>query len=146
MTPEREDEIQARCERATPGPWSEPIQSYRGSWVVRTPDFHIADLPFLRDATFLAHARRDVPDLLGALARARAAQNALVDALVAALSEAQHFIDVDVRAWLPDEHANCGINSGCAHAAEEQAAYDACDDAVEKINTALKFAEESTAR
>ena len=54
------DEIKARCEAATPGPW------YEEGWALPTEDGEyielIDDSP--ADAIFIAHAREDIPFLL----------------------------------------------------------------------------------
>lgn len=79
MSPERLAGIAARTEAATPGPW-DAYESDCDMHVGRSPDGpHVAlfgraswhDVP--ADATFVAHARQDVPDLLAEVERLRVA-------------------------------------------------------------------------
>ncbi|HYE89798.1 MAG TPA: hypothetical protein VEA38_02205 [Terriglobales bacterium] len=44
-----------------------------------------------------------------------------------ALSEAARFLDVEVREWLPSEHTNCAVDSGCAHGYHEREMYERLD-------------------
>ena len=78
---DRLDEIRARAEAATPGPWAaEREDDYE--WIVvggtYEPDcrYVIADCGFdspQSNATFIAHAREDIPYLLAEVERLRAA-------------------------------------------------------------------------
>ena len=83
------DAIRARCEAATPGPWTaynaNEGTEYQPAWEVANDAFHNPpadeDAPWIAvhletgikdDAEFIAHAREDVPALLAALASSRA--------------------------------------------------------------------------
>ena len=83
------DAIRARCEAATPGPWSaynaNEGTEYLPAWEVANDAYHNPpadeDAPWIAvhletgvrdDAEFIAAARSDVPDLLAALASSRA--------------------------------------------------------------------------
>ena len=69
------DEIRARAEAATPGPWmweevkypDEPVHLRFGNC-----DFVLGRAEFYRDADFIAHAREDIPYLLDALEQLQA--------------------------------------------------------------------------
>ncbi|MFE1109657.1 hypothetical protein ACFW5U_27740 [Streptomyces rochei] len=116
LSPEREAEIAARAEAATPGPWG----TYRDLDAVYTiqarprttrdgmeNDGDIATLAVGRsdaegyaNARFAAHAREDVPTLLAELAAVRAERD---QAREAALREAaDHFVRMADRE--PDPH------------------------------------------
>jgi hypothetical protein len=82
LTLQQLDEIQARAQAATPGPWTtDGWEIYQGAeedspnlltWVgetCRADDYDGSR----RDAEFIAHARTDVPALLDELKQARAA-------------------------------------------------------------------------
>jgi hypothetical protein len=64
----RIEDIKARAEAATPGPWTDGERD-QGYWVcqpgedgdVVVGDHYKPDAP---DAAFIAHARQDIPDLL----------------------------------------------------------------------------------
>lgn len=60
-----------------------------------------------------------------------------VEALRERLKETQAFLDVEVRAMLPNEHGNCPIASGCAHGAFEAENFAKLDHAVFGIAAAL---------
>lgn len=60
------DEIKARIEKATPGPWDVSYTHGRVDHLRNGIRFTVADLAF-RDAEFIAHARTDIPKLLAAL-------------------------------------------------------------------------------
>jgi len=79
LTPEREQEIQARAEAATPGPWcTDSWEIYQGteyepglsSWIGETCRADDSD-GARADAAFIAHARQDVPALLSEIAALR---------------------------------------------------------------------------
>jgi len=84
MTDGKLNEIRARCEAATPGPWrniGEPLSGYprifsdaeHGGF--RQPficGIRAADEQANNDAEFMAHAREDIPALLDALEAAEA--------------------------------------------------------------------------
>lgn len=63
----RIEEISARATAATPGPWyTSPLgEVYSGTGM--SNDTLVADEALTADALFIAHAREDVPDLLGLL-------------------------------------------------------------------------------
>lgn len=86
MTPEQREAIKARADKATAGPWAYRPQEYDDwGWVrgndgivatARNPDVHLDDFfkfrnenrdPYESNASFIAHARQDIPDLLAAL-------------------------------------------------------------------------------
>ncbi len=54
-----------------------------------------------------------------------------IERLRTALDRVATFLDVDIRAWLPNEHVNCGIDSGCAHGAIEREVFDRLENAVD---------------
>ena len=54
-----------------------------------------------------------------------------------ALERASKFIDYTVREWLPNEHTNCGIDSGCAHGAMEREMFERLDAEVDAITHLL---------
>ncbi|MDE2106995.1 MAG: hypothetical protein KGL39_57845 [Patescibacteria group bacterium] len=76
-------EIEGRANAATPGPWEEYDANegeYRPAWCVANDEFHNPspndDIPWLAielhtgchdDATFIAHSRADIPDLIAAV-------------------------------------------------------------------------------
>jgi hypothetical protein len=61
--------IRERAEAATEGPWHRDRTNSLGAYVisVRNRAFTIVDGLLKRDAEFIAHARTDVPALVGAL-------------------------------------------------------------------------------
>ena len=80
MTPEEIAEIQARCDRASPGPWKSMIEGRdhtSGSSFVMTgpPNERGEDIELsgatADDQDFIAHARQDVPRLLEEVMRLR---------------------------------------------------------------------------
>ena len=84
-------EIRARVEAATPGPW-EVDDKYSDKFVVCELDEYVAvsasadadiGLDGGPDAEFIAHARRDIPDLLDDLDALRAERDKLLLELVA---------------------------------------------------------------
>lgn len=101
MTPERLDEIRERVEAATEGPWRSHDFGHAGeeepsSVVVHVGGFDHSDLlthdtetavawmprwdrQESDNATFIAHARTDVPDLLAEVARLRERVTEAVD-------------------------------------------------------------------
>lgn len=89
VSDERIEEIRARAEAATPAPWADD-NGYRvrfgGNKIVC--DMKLFD-GVGNDSAFVAHARTDVPDLLDALAAARAE----VAALRAGISDALALYD-----------------------------------------------------
>ena len=82
------DEIKARVEKATPGPWSvwpdEEDDGYDTFSVLDSEDGRLGLSGFygrnaLENAEFIAHARQDIPDLLEALTAANAEIERLKD-------------------------------------------------------------------
>lgn len=69
MVRERIDAIKARCEEATPGPWQHISNTNNGRSlfsVAYEPRLtKIGEMYTSRDADFIAHAREDIPYLLG---------------------------------------------------------------------------------
>ena len=81
MTPERLQAIRARCEQATPGPWSWApgyvLVSARGDRIL-VLDYTYGPRQLTEaDAEFVAHAREDVPALLEEVERLQAEVRAL---------------------------------------------------------------------
>jgi len=83
MDKQKLDEIRARCEAATPGPWHYVSQhkeineklmdtDENGAVVGELPNGIAEIYPINRqsNAEFIAHARQDIPDLLSALENA----------------------------------------------------------------------------
>lgn len=124
MTPERRAEIRARARAATPGPWayeltgdkdntwniglvlgeddeqplSGQIELEQGDVIEAICEASLDGTP--DDAAFIAHARTDVPDLLGEVDQLTARLGALDAALdrAATIAEADH-PDAAERAW-----------------------------------------------
>lgn len=76
LSPERLDDIQARCDAATPLPWNSYFEGrdfLGGGSIVQTPNFDI-EIPGAKveDFDFIAAARSDIPDLLAEVRRLRA--------------------------------------------------------------------------
>lgn len=111
MTPEqREQEIRARCDRATPGPWGtwpdgteESVESLSLGRFVCHLNSNMRD--FRADSAFIAGAREDVPWLLAQLAEARreaASLRAAGDAMARAMAHREHDAE---HGLFPDEGA-----------------------------------------
>jgi len=84
---DRIQEIRARCDTATPGPWETALDVGK-KYYIAPPSYGIRDFCYLsggfdreQDASFIAHAREDIPYLLSQLAasqrRAQDARNEL---------------------------------------------------------------------
>lgn len=80
ITPEELAEIQARCDRARPGPWKSMIEgrdhtSGSSFIMVGPPDARSEDIEMsggtADDLEFVAHARQDVPRLINEVRRLR---------------------------------------------------------------------------
>jgi hypothetical protein len=80
MNQQKIDEIKARCDKATPGPWISPLdeKSYDHNEIVtKSRDTVVGvgwyDGPLLQvtqpDASFISHSREDVPELLAEVER-----------------------------------------------------------------------------
>lgn len=80
MTDEQLAEIKARCEAATPGPWT----NRRDRRVIRTTRYvsdviaHVEQQPYndyvhFQNGDFIAHARTDIPALVAEVERLREA-------------------------------------------------------------------------
>jgi len=77
MTKTEIDEIRARCEAATPGPWAFFHNDYVNIYHIqgdekvdgeeRSITYGLADVPWRNNAEFIAHAREDIPALLDTL-------------------------------------------------------------------------------
>lgn len=76
MSPEQLQAIRERAEKATQGPWQRgtgyqgDVYSRSGIVIVDTEDS--GSPRQIRDATFIAHARQDIPDLLAYVAELEA--------------------------------------------------------------------------
>ena len=94
MTPERLQEIKARCEAATSGEWSYSIDveteqprtlfsDFEGNEidiaVFETWDATGYDKEMLGNAQFIAHARQDLPDCLKEIGRLKGKAQAILD-------------------------------------------------------------------
>jgi hypothetical protein len=87
---DREQEIQARCEAATPGPW---FVVDGKSFGVQAKDKNIACCFRTENEQFIAHSREDVPYLLAETARLRAELDAMTaerDKLREQIDRAEH--------------------------------------------------------
>jgi hypothetical protein len=93
--------------------------------------YHPDEIDEVRE--FHQHAEADVAYLLRELAER--------DRLREALEKARDFIDNPVRAWMPNEHTNCGIDSGCSHGAWEREVFEELDRQIDAINAALRPAQ-----
>ena len=82
MTDEKLAEIKARCDAASPGPWVDAITD-AGDLIITVngagcmPFIYLGDMENTEsddhnNATFIAHARTDIPDLLAEVERLRA--------------------------------------------------------------------------
>lgn len=76
MTEKRLDEIEARANLASDGPWKvDPCPDYL---VINKYGSHVCETFLLdNDSEFIAAARQDVPDLVAEVRRLRAALNAV---------------------------------------------------------------------
>lgn len=89
-TPERHAAAKERCERATPGPWTEQYE-YDGKYTVFMA-LHAHGNPWEREkenVTFAAHARTDLPDALAEIERLQAEIKRLREALDMAIEAYQ---------------------------------------------------------
>jgi hypothetical protein len=72
LTPERIAEIEKRCNAATAGPWTNHAST---AMTVRSeaacPHPVVCSAAYVKDSTFIAHARTDIPDLLNEIKRLR---------------------------------------------------------------------------
>lgn len=116
---DRLDEIAARCDAATDGPWRAALldgvdhedgsSGYRGGIYPGTEPGRVSVLitPNVdrRDAAFIAHARTDVPELVEAVRRRDAALRAVLDL----------HVQQPVRAGVEVSYcAECGQMTPCA--------------------------------
>ncbi|MGE7843942.1 hypothetical protein ACQKNX_24550 [Lysinibacillus sp. NPDC093712] len=95
MTPEQLNAIKERLAKATPGPWGfdkgDNLREDRRPAVVEHFDYEHGewfihgDIADISDATFIAHARQDIPALVAEIERLRAE---LTDIIVVATEEA----------------------------------------------------------
>jgi hypothetical protein len=110
LTEEELRAAEARCERATPGPWLHLIRREKGqdpasddtAHVVRTADGPITEHLTTDDAAFIAAARTDLPRALREIRRLRAhllhahdAANKLYQAVVEIVSLTDEAVDAD---------------------------------------------------
>jgi hypothetical protein len=70
MTDQEIKEIRERCDKATPGPWE---CHDLGPTLVEMPKSKPAQVYKWVDADFIAHARKDIPKLLGEVVRLKEA-------------------------------------------------------------------------
>ena len=87
MTDQRIAEITARCEAATPGPWETALDVGK-KYYIAPPSYGVRDFCYLsggfdreQDASFIAHAREDIPYLLSQLAASQRREQAAVEDL-----------------------------------------------------------------
>lgn len=89
LTQEQLEVIRQRTENATPGPWK-IASTTDGDYVLDTDDMIIAaTIERTEDATFIAHARTDIPALLEHIAELEAElayMNGVVGTLLSSLS------------------------------------------------------------
>lgn len=117
LTPEREAEIAARAEAATPGPWHRSDDAHSLERYVLSEDATLAISFGYRgnrtqaEAEFVAHAREDIPALLAELAAVRAERD---QARVAALNEAADHFD-RMADFEPDQGYRARIMRGAAN-------------------------------
>jgi len=106
LTPEELAAIRERAEKATPGPWRVKVD--RGIFdmfdVMNSRDITIYNIE--SDARFAAHAREDIPRLLGALDAAYAEIERLQKRWVYAIENAEHMADVLVPQDLSDFYSD----------------------------------------
>ena len=143
MTDKRIEEIKARCEAATPGPWDIILNGHNIK-VERTP----------ANIDFIAHAREDIPWLLDQLAEAQRGADAaiqawhkarernkelattcseaadLIESLQKQLAEAQRRADAAVE----DLRRNRKYKCDCCHYANKQGQYTPCRDCQSPIS------------
>lgn len=75
MTPERLDEIKARCDAATPGKWKD--DGYEAVVIVKENYNHLICSDCKRgNRVFISHARQDVPELVAEVERLTAERDA----------------------------------------------------------------------
>lgn len=117
------DAVRARCDAATLGPWwSLPIDD-GGSYLCRNPHVSgtgLAEIDRDADATFIAHARTDVPALLDELAALRGARALALDDLqsaadrITALTAEVQRLKGDVGKWRDAASAACNLQNNVA--------------------------------
>lgn len=75
------DEIEARANAATEGPWKRESESRMGSYGIHNgdPDDLFVEVDFRDDAEFIANARKDVPALLAPVREQKARLDAVRD-------------------------------------------------------------------
>jgi hypothetical protein len=96
LTQEQLEAIRQRAENATPGPW-EIATTTDGAYVLDTDDMIIAaTIERTEDATFIAHARTDIPALLDHIAELEAELARLKDALIEISELTDEFFNVEV--------------------------------------------------
>lgn len=94
MTTEELEAIRARAEAATPGPWTHggyPLKGIGGPEVLAAGDVHLLTMVCRpdddTDATFIAHARQDVPALCDEVARLTSECHAMDEAITIACAD-----------------------------------------------------------
>lgn len=109
MNTERLDQIEARANAATEGPWVAEATSiygapYGGGHSYAFP--MIADLvKWEANADFIAHARTDVPDLVAALRGTYPTREEIAAAMYARYNEGESLPPGDREFWLADADA-----------------------------------------
>jgi type VI protein secretion system component VasK len=122
---DREREIQARCEAATPGPWyngdgsvdrffagKNTVASTARVIVERATYNDEFDQQTYADIEFIAHARTDLPDALDEIARLRAELDAAQRRASAAVREISHVCDT-CKHDLEDDEISAEICGAC---------------------------------
>lgn len=90
MTEDDLKAIEARTEAATPGPWEQDLGSVKSPHAVRgVLPAYVCGIASDQDATFIAAARTDVPDLVAEVRRLRELGRELAEACEEALRFAQ---------------------------------------------------------
>ena len=104
MTTEELEAIRARAEAATPGPWTHggyPLKGIGGPEVLAAGDVHLLTMVCRpdddTDATFIAHARQDVPALCDEVARLTSECHAMDEAITIACAD-RGAVAADLRA------------------------------------------------
>lgn len=77
-------EIRARCEAATPGPWSPVIGYIEEGYSTLLPTADDQNPMTSADQAFIGHARTDIPDLLSALEASERERDVLREVVAAA--------------------------------------------------------------
>lgn len=140
LSPEREAEIRARAEAATPGPWA-PDDVYGLVRPTQIDGFAhpceraAAQQQTATDAEFIAHSRADVPDLLAEVDRLRE-ELALADGTATALDH-ERAETKRLRDAIHDEAALLSRHAVAAEAAELHDEAELADATAFRLRAAL---------